>query len=174
MLKSFIFNWIFIYTLMGYAQTGNEPKEIPNTSVEWCLKNAEIKNQHVSLGGCTWSAPVVFTPLPTDFPLKAEHCKTYAGFTNGRSPQGYEGQLRCPAPPSIGGHDTIYECAICVTSNNTSGTVDSECRISMYDKEIGFCFNKGAELDFKHEIGGLQPKLDGTSPPVPATFPYQD
>lgn len=161
---------ILFYISIAYAQTGTEPVEIPNTSMEWCLSNAAIKDQHVGLVNCTWSQQNQSHPLPA-IPGKVYHCKSYP---NGKTPSGYEGKLTCPAPTTIGGSDTVYECAVCYTSNNTTGTVDSDCKTSMYEYEKGFCLNKAAELDFKHEIGGLAPKPDGSSPPVPPTFPYVD
>lgn len=154
---------LFFFSPHSQAQTGTEPAEIPNTSMEWCMSSAQIKDQHVGLVNCTWSAQ----PEPmaiTGNTAKAYYCSNYPG---GKTPSGYEGKLTCPSPPGIGGDDTVYDCAVCYTSDNTSGLVDTACRTSMYEFEKGLCLNKAAELDYKHEIGGLAPKPDGTSPPIP-------
>lgn len=169
---------------LAFGQTGTEDTlmpEIPNTSLEWCLKNAELKDQLVGnpASDCTWatatSNPFHMPTIPGSISGNY-HCRQIA--IPGKPPAydpgitGYEGQLVCKNP-FTGVADVIYLCAMCVTSDDSSGKVDSDCRTSMYNFEKGRCLANVSRFQYRHNIGGLSP-APPLSLPIPSHCPYNN
>ncbi len=161
---------------LAFGQTNTEPVQIPNTSYQWCMENARVKDELVRhpSSDCTWATATDGGFLPTNT-NKIYKCDKWA--ISGRPPgyrpglPGYEGQLICKNP-FTGVADVVYLCAVCLTSDSTSGKVDADCQKSMKTIEEGYCGTNVAEFDYRHEIGGLVQIKPGL--PVPNVFPFKD
>lgn len=156
---------------MAFGQTGGEPPSQINNVRQWCLNNAIMKDQLVRRGGCIWAEQ----PFPFSIPGvdgKRYDCKPYPNGKKTIFPAGYEGKLLCPDP--FGNLDKDgnllmidYNCAACVTSNNTTGTPDEECMTSMYNMEIGFCQTDAAKMIYFHDINEIKQNPLGGPVPTP-------
>jgi hypothetical protein len=143
----------------------------------WCANNADLKNQYVRAAGtqCHWEKADDYVAAYVS--TKRVECAQY--FNGVRPSGGFEGRLVCynpsldPIPTDPSKKGQYFNCARCDTPSTDYTTLDLQCTVSMYQREIDQCRQLVSVMSYQHKYSescpvDIEGNVIGPCTPLPS------